>query len=93
MPFAARVGDRTGHPGAIAGPGEPLVLIGGQPAAVQGTAHLCAMPPTAGPHPPSTIIKGSLTVLIGNRPAARVGDLCGCGAIIISGMPLVEIGG
>ena len=47
----------------------------------------------SGPHPPSAIVKGSLTVLIGNLPAARVGDLCGCGAVIAEGAPLVEIGG
>jgi uncharacterized Zn-binding protein involved in type VI secretion len=63
------------------------------PAAVQGDLHTCAMPPLAGPHPPSPIVLGSLTVLIGNRPAARMGDMAGCGAPIILGMPLVQIGG
>jgi uncharacterized Zn-binding protein involved in type VI secretion len=93
MPFAARVGDPTGHPGVIAGPGVPTVLIGGMPAAVMGDNHVCAMPPTAGPHPPSPIAKGSATVLIGGRGAARMGDMSGCGAPILMGMPLVEIGG
>ena len=94
MPFAARVGDPTNHPGAIASlPTPPSVLIGGQPAAAQGFPHVCAMPTPAGPHPPSTIVKGSLTVLIGGMAAARVGDPCGCGAVILKGMPLVEIGG
>jgi uncharacterized Zn-binding protein involved in type VI secretion len=93
MPFAARVGDPTGHPGVIAGPGVPTVLIGGMPAAVMGDNHICSMPPTAGPHPPSPIAKGSATVLIGGRMAARMGDMSGCGAPIVMGMPLVEIGG
>jgi uncharacterized Zn-binding protein involved in type VI secretion len=93
MPPAARVGDPTGHPGVVTGPGVATVLIGGQPAAVMGDLHTCGMPPTAGPHPPSPIAKGSATVLIGNRPAARMGDLSGCGAPIVMGMPLVEIGG
>ena len=93
MPFAARVGDPTGHPGVIAGPGVPLVLIGGMPAAVMGDNHICSMPPPAGPHPPSPIAKGSATVLIGGRMAARMGDISGCGAPIVMGMPLVEIGG
>jgi uncharacterized Zn-binding protein involved in type VI secretion len=93
MPPAARVGDPTGHPGTITGPGVPLVLIGGMPAAVVGDLHACAMPPLAGPHPPSPIAKGSATVLIGGRPAARVGDMVGCGAPIIMGMVTVEIGG
>jgi len=93
MPFAARVGDPTGHPGVIVGPGVATVLIGGMPAAVMGDNHACSMPPTAGPHPPTPIVKGSATVLIGGRPAARMGDMSGCGAPIILGMPLVEIGG
>ena len=93
MPAAARVGDPTGHPGTIAGPGVANVLIGGMPAAVFGDLHTCAMPPTAGPHPPTTIVKGSATVLIGGRPAARMGDMVGCGAPIIAGMFTVEIGG
>lgn len=93
MPFAARVGDPTGHPGVIAGPGVPTVLIGGLPAAVMGDNHTCAMPPLAGPHPPTPIIKGSATVLINGRPAVRMGDMAGCGAPIIMGLPTVDIGG
>ncbi|HZM90318.1 MAG TPA: PAAR domain-containing protein [Blastocatellia bacterium] len=93
MPAAARVLDPTGHPGTITGPGVPNVLIGGLPAAVVGDIHTCAMPPTAGPHPPSPFAKGSTTVFIGGRPALRLGDLAGCGAPIVAGMFLVEIGG
>ena len=93
MPFAARVGDPTGHPGSIVGPGVATVLIAGMPAAVLGDQHACAMPPLAGPHPPSPIIKGSTTVLIGGRSAARVGDTSGCGAPIVLGALTVEIGG
>ena len=92
MPFAARVGDPTAHPGAITGPGLTTVLIEGKPAAVMGDQHACAMPPLAGPHPPSPIVKGSLTVLIGGRSAARVGDMSGCGAPIVLGALTVEIG-
>ncbi len=90
---AARVGDPTGHPGAITGPGVATVLILGMPAAVMGDMHACTMPPTAGPHPPSPIVTGSATVLIGGRPAARVGDSSGCGAPIIAGAVTVLIGG
>jgi uncharacterized Zn-binding protein involved in type VI secretion len=93
MPPAARILDPTGHPGMITGPGVPNVLIGGLPAAVMGDMHACTMPPTAGPHPPSPIVKGSATVLIGGRPAARMGDMSGCGAPIIMGFPTVLIGG
>ncbi len=93
MPPAARVADPTGHPGMIAGPGVANVLIGGMPAAVVGDMHACSMPPTAGPHPPTPIVKGSATVLISGRPAARLGDMSGCGAPIVMGLPTVEIGG
>lgn len=92
MSMAARVGDPTGHPGVIAGPGVALVLIGGQPAAVAGDTHTCSMPPNAGPHPPTPFPPGSSTVLIGGRPALRSGDTAGCGAPITVGMPTVLIG-
>jgi uncharacterized Zn-binding protein involved in type VI secretion len=93
MPFAARITDPTGHPGMIAGPGCPNVLINGLPAACVGDMTVCAMPPPAGPHPPSPVAKGSATVMIGKRPAARMGDMTGCGAPIVLGAPTVNIGG
>jgi uncharacterized Zn-binding protein involved in type VI secretion len=93
MPFAARVTDPTGHPGVVAGPGVPTVLISGLPAAAAGDTHACSMPPTAGPHPPTPFPSGSLTVLIGGRPALRMGDKSGCGAPIVFGALTVIIGG
>lgn len=93
MPFAARVLDPTGHPGIIAGPGVPNVLICGMPAAVLGDQHVCMFPPLAGPHPPNAVITGSATVRIGARPAARMGDMTACGAPIVMGAPTVLIGG
>lgn len=92
MPPAARLGDPTGHPGSVAGPGAPTVLIGGLPAASLGDVHICGFPPPA-PHPPTPIVLGSTSVLIGGKPAARVGDTAGCGAPIIAGEFTVLIGG
>ncbi len=93
MPPAARVGDPTGHPGTISGPGVPTVLIGGLPAATVGTLHACSFPPPA-VHPSSPILSpGCPTVLIGGMPAARMGDLAGCGAPIVLGALTVLIGG
>jgi uncharacterized Zn-binding protein involved in type VI secretion len=92
MPAAARIGDPTGHPGSITGPGVSTVLIGGLPAAVLGDMHACAFPPPAS-HPPSPFTKGSATVLIGGRPAVRMGDLAGCGAPVVMGAPTVVVGG
>lgn len=91
MPAAARVGDPTGHPGIVTGPGVATVLIGGQPAAVAGDTHTCSMPVTP-PHPPSPFALGSLTVMIGGRAALRVGDIAGCGAPVIAGCLAVDIG-
>ena len=93
MPAAARVGDLTGHPGTVGGPGVPTVLIAGQPAATVGTPHACTLPPPAGPHPPNAVTFGSVTVKIGGQPAARVGDPCACGAMIVQGAITVKIGG
>lgn len=93
MPFAARVSDATSHPGMIAGPGAPNVLINGLPAARLGDLHACAFPPPAGPHPPNSIATGSTSVFITQQPAARLGDLAGCSATIVSGSPNVNIGG
>jgi uncharacterized Zn-binding protein involved in type VI secretion len=99
IPAAARVFDSTTHGGVIIGPGVPTVIIGGLwaavgTAAVPGDLHVCAIPPPpAGPHPPTPIGAGSKTVFIGGRPAARVGDKTGCGAVIVTGAFNVIIGG
>ena len=90
MPPAARVGDPTGHPGVITGPGVATVLIAGTPAAVVGDLHTCSFPPP--PHPPTPFSMGSTSVLIGGRPALRLGDMAGCGAPIVFGAPTVLIG-
>jgi uncharacterized Zn-binding protein involved in type VI secretion len=37
-------------------------------------------------------VAGSATVLIGGRPAVRVGDSCACGASVAVGAPTVMIG-
>ena len=100
MPPAARVTDMHTCPMATPGvppvphvggpllpPGSPNVLIAGLPAAVMGGMATCV-------GPPSTIVKGSATVLIGNMPAARVGDPTAHGGTIMPpGAITVMIGG
>lgn len=99
MPPAARISDMHVCPmltpalppiphvgGPISGPGVPTVLIGGLPASVVGDLAICV-------GPPDTIIKGSASVQIGKRPAARMGDSCAHGGTIVLGMPTVLIGG
>jgi len=72
--------------GPILPPGTPTVLIAGLPAAtVTGTA-VCS-------GPPDVIVMGSMKVLIGGKPAARMGDSTAHGGVIVSGAPTVLIGG
>jgi uncharacterized Zn-binding protein involved in type VI secretion len=92
MPPAARIGDPTGHPGTVTGPGVSTVLVGGMPVAVMGDMHACVFPPPAS-HPPTPFTKGSATVLVSGRPCLRVGDMAGCGAPIVAGAFTVVVGG
>jgi uncharacterized Zn-binding protein involved in type VI secretion len=79
MPFpAARLGDITATGDAITSPGIPVVLIGGQPAAVIGV--VCT----------GAISMGSPTVLIGGRPAACMTSVV-AGANTITGIPLTTM--
>lgn len=91
MPAAARVGDTSNHGGAIAGPGNPTVLIGGMPAAVAGDLHVCVLPPVSHQPTASPFPMGSTTVLIGGVPALRTSDACLCGAMAAVGEPTVVI--
>ena len=72
--------------GPILPPCVPTVLIGFMPAAVVGNPCVCV-------GPPDSIAKGSMTVMIGNRPAARMGDMTVHGGVIVVGCPTVLIGG
>ena len=61
-------------------------LIGKLPAAVVGDMCVCV-------GPPDSIVKGSATVMIGGKPAARMGDTTAHGGSIVLGCPTVMIGG
>jgi uncharacterized Zn-binding protein involved in type VI secretion len=94
MPPAARVTDMHTCPmfdgpkphvgGPILPPGVPTVIIGGLPAAVVGNPATCV-------GPPDMIAKGSMKVMIGGRPAARMGDQTAHGGVIVAGYPMVNI--
>lgn len=95
MPAAARQTDMHTCPlaspnphvgGPITGACVPTVLIGGLPAAVVTDICACA-------GPPDSIVKGSATVMIGGKFAARQGDMTAHGGVIVSGLPTVQIGG
>lgn len=104
MPAAARTGDPTSHGGRIttpppmAAPAVNSVLIGGLPAAVEGSLHVCPIVPHAALGPgnviipdPAALVRGA--VLIGGLPAARMRDKTACGAQIVMGAMNVQIGG
>lgn len=59
--------------------------------------HVCPVPVPIPPHGPGFVTKGSKTVVIGNLPAARLGDrvfeACGGQDPIAQGFPTVLIGG
>ena len=97
--MAARIGDMHVCPmvtpgvppgphvgGPICTPGGPTVLIGGMPSATVGCMCTCV-------GPPDSIVKGSMTVLICGKPAARMGDMTAHGGSIVIGCPTVMIGG
>jgi len=99
MPPAARLTDMHTCPmvtpalppiphvgGPVSGPGIPTVLIGNLPAAVMGDMCVCV-------GPPDSIVKGSATVMICGKPAARMGDTTAHGGVIALGWPTVMIGG
>ncbi len=72
--------------GPIIGPGIPNVLIGKMPAATAGDSAVCV-------GPPDTILKGSMTVFVGKKPVARMGDPTAHGGTIVMGLPTVQVGG
>jgi len=99
MPPAARITDMHTCPmvtpglppiphvgGPVIGPGVPTVLIEKLPAAVIGDNCVCV-------GPPDVIVKGSATVMIGGKPAARMGDSTAHGGTIVLGAASVIIGG
>jgi uncharacterized Zn-binding protein involved in type VI secretion len=71
--------------GPVNPPGAPTVKIGGSAAAVIGTICTCA-------GPPDTITKGSKTVIIGGKGAARMGDSTAHQGSITGGLQTVIIG-
>lgn len=71
--------------GPIVGPCVPNVLIGGLPAARITDKAFCV-------GPPDMIVKGSATVLISRRNAARMTDLTTHGGVIATGCFTVLIG-
>ncbi|MGI9278437.1 MAG: PAAR domain-containing protein [Endozoicomonas sp.] len=76
----------------------------GKPAARIGDMHICPKSePGPVPHVGGPIVQGSGDVLIGNMPAARIGDMATCigppdkassgsGTVLINGQPAARMG-
>jgi uncharacterized Zn-binding protein involved in type VI secretion len=84
-------------PPAPGASGSLNVLIGGQPAwRAVIDVHLCPLSNGPQPHVGGTVLKGSLSVLINNMPAVRMGDQVTEGGggpnAIAAGCPSVIIG-
>ncbi len=97
MPFAARVGDMTGHGTPLSpGPGSTNVFIGGMPAwRAASDTHTCPLVTGVVPHVGGVVAVGSTTVLINNLPAVRQGDMvveAGPPNPVSMGCPTVLIG-
>ena len=69
-------------PFMIVGATVPNVLINSLPAAVMGSMSQPCMVPPCVPGGPGVVAKGSATVLIGMRPAARAGDMVAFAACV-----------
>ena len=75
------VGDPTDHGGTVIGPGNPLVTIGGKPAAVMGDNHACPLQwPGPAPHAVTPFPVGHPTITIGGVPALTTDSVSVCGA-------------
>lgn len=59
------------------------------PSARQGDLHVCPIPG----HLPTPIVSASGDVLANVMNVARVGDVCACGAVIVSGFPSIRVNG
>ena len=98
MKPAARMGDF--HMCPMVTPGVPPIPHVGGPVIAKGlTVLTCFLPQaTVGDNaicvgPPDTIAMGAFTVLVGGKPAARMGDTCMHGGMVMLGAPTVLIGG
>jgi len=91
-------------PLTLLAPGVPTVMTAGKPQAVLGDKSGPCTLPTCVPAGPGMISKGSATVKVANKPAARVDDMtahtsCAApipspvGKIMPPGAPTVIIGG
>ncbi|MEQ1508118.1 MAG: PAAR domain-containing protein [Myxococcota bacterium] len=90
MPPAVRMGVDLAGGGTLLTPPQATVFVGGSLWAVLGTPVATHGP---GPHIAATMVKASITVLVGGMPACRTGDVASCGCPAAPGLPTVMAGG
>jgi len=92
MPAALRLGDINSAGGAVL-TASANVTINGRPAATV-TSLISPHPPCpkGGIHCAAVIVTGSSTVLVNNKPLARVGSRCSCGHSMVTGSFNVQVG-
>ena len=66
--------------------GNPTVIVAGSPGCAVGNIAI-------GCGPPASYVKGSATVLCGNMPVVRIGDMTAHGSSAALGAPTVLVGG
>ena len=76
----ARLGDVSSHGGTVV-TGSITAFVNGRPVARMCDMHVCPIPG----HGVTPIATGSLDTSTDCRPNARLGDIAGCGAVIVTG--------
>ena len=89
MSGAARTGDISSHGGLLIAITSQTQIDGRNPITV-GALHLCPPPDTW--HGPNIVITGSPTSMVEGKNQSRIGDVCACGAVIVSGSGTVDVG-
>lgn len=89
MSGAARTGDISSHGGLLIAITSQTQIDGRNPITV-GALHLCPPPDTW--HGPNIVITGSSTSMVEGKNQSRIGDVCACGAVIVSGSGTVDVG-
>ena len=77
MRGAARLGDLAC--GGVIVLGSPNVYVDNRPVATVASPHTCGL------HAPAAVVTGSSTVYANGLPVARIGDIVGCGGVILTG--------
>ena len=81
------LGSVSSHGGSMITASAPNILSEGIPTCLSGDLHTCPIPY----HGVTSVFSG-VPVLGNGIPVLQVGDVAGCGAVIVQGIPNVLIG-